>query len=181
MGCFIAPLFCSTVFLSPVWVAWKDRVAIHEGLSERKDDLRVKRGTRDKSMAWQNHYMWAASPHDSQTPQLQPCPNLKWNLFSSLWNFHFRSICPNFHGFSAPFWTCRKFAIFPPATWNLWFVRAASGLLLISSDFLSLGYAPAGFLFGIFPSFSAAIMKETFVSGVLSILLKKIFPWSTPA
>ena len=82
-----------------MWLEWKDRVAGHEGLSERKEDLRVKGGARDESVAWQNHYMWAASPHDSQTPQLQPCPNLKWNLFSSLWNVHFRFICPNFHRF----------------------------------------------------------------------------------
>jgi hypothetical protein len=37
-------------------------------------------------------------------------------------------------------------------------VRAIPGILLISSDFLSLSYAPADFLFGIFPSLSIAIM-----------------------
>lgn len=46
-----------------------------------------------------------------------------------------------------------QFAIFPPATWSPWFVRAVSGLLLISSGFLSLGCVPTGFLFGVFPFF----------------------------
>lgn len=48
-------------------------------------------------------------------------------------------------------------------------MRTVSGLLLIFSDFLSLGCAPEGFLFGVFPFLSAAIMKEALVSGVLSI------------
>lgn len=44
-------------------------------------------------------------------------------------------------------------------------MRAVSGLLLISSGFLSLGCVPTGFLFGVFPFFfffSAVIMKENF-------------------
>ena len=57
-------------------------MAVHEGLSERKEDVRAKGGIGDESMAWQSHCMWAVPPHDSQTPQLQRCPNLKWNLCS---------------------------------------------------------------------------------------------------
>ena len=40
-----------------------------------------------------------------------------------LWNIQLRSICPGFPRFSVPFPACREFAIFPPATWSLWFGR----------------------------------------------------------
>lgn len=103
-------------------------------------------------MAQQSRYRWAASPHDSQTVQLQACPNLKWNLCSLLCKVQLRSLALIFTG-SLHHSQLAESLQFSPCTQSLRFVRTVSGLLLISSDFLSLGCALAGFLFGIFPLF----------------------------
>ena len=92
-----------------------------------------------------------------------------------LWNIQLRSICPGFPRFFVPFPACREFAIFPPATWSLWFVR----LRLASHWFPLTSCHSAGLLnvfsLGFFHFFSLWLWKRTLISGVFPYSFKHIF------